>query len=65
MWIFRAKKFKILAPTQLFIVAVFYEFKPIQNTTNITEITENSLKLSTSHIKIQIGENFSPIVYST
>ena len=64
MWIFRAKKYKILAPTQLFVVVVFYKLNPIQNTTNTTQITENSLKLSTSHIKIQIGENLSPIVYS-
>ena len=65
MWISRAK-IQILDPTQLFIIAVFYKVKPMQNTTNITEITENSLKLSTSHNKqIQIGQNFSPIVYST
>ena len=44
MWIFEAKKYKILIPTQLFIV-VFYKLKPIQNTTNITEITKNFLNL--------------------
>ena len=65
MWISRVKKYKILTPTQLFIVVVFYKLKPIQNTTNITEITQKFIKLGTSHTKIQIGENFPPIVYST
>ena len=41
MWIFRAKKYKILILTQLFIVVVFYKLKLIENTTNSTEITEN------------------------
>ena len=49
---------------QLFIVVVFYKLKPIQNTTNITEIIKNSLNL-VPRTKTQIGENFSPIVYST
>ena len=43
-----------------------FQLKPIQNTTNITEITKISLKLGTSHTKqIQIDENFSPIAHST
>ena len=58
------KNTKILAPKQLFTVVVLYKIKPVQNTTDITEITKKIIKLSTLH-KIQIGENFSPIVYST
>ena len=50
---------------KVFITVVFCKLKPIQNTTNITEITKISLNLSISHTKqIQIGENFSPIVHS-
>ena len=44
-------KIKILFCTQIFIAVVFYKLKPIQNTTNITEITKISLKLGTSHKK--------------
>ena len=63
---FSGLKVQILAHIQLFLVVVFYKLKSIQNTTNITEITGNSLKLSTLHSKqIQIGKNFPPIVYST
>ena len=43
MWISRVKKYKILNPTQLLIEVVFNKLKQIQNTTNITEITENLL----------------------
>ena len=64
MWIPRVKKHKKLNPIQLFIVVVFYKLKPIQSTTNTTEITKNLLNLVPRTI-IQIGEKFSPIVYST
>ena len=43
MWIFKVKKVKLQAATKLFIVALFYKINPTQNTTNITEITKNSL----------------------
>ena len=53
MWISRVKKYKILAPTQLFFV-VFYKLKPIQNTTNITEITENLLNSVPHTLKFKL-----------
>ena len=45
MWVFQVKNVKLQATAKLFIVALFYQINPIQNTTNITEITENLLKL--------------------
>ena len=45
MWVFQVKNVKLQATTKLFVVAIFYQINPIQNTTNITDITENSLNL--------------------
>ena len=64
MWVFQVKNVKLQATTKLFIVAIFYQINPIQNTTNITEITENSLN-SVPHTNLKIGEKFSLIVYIT
>ena len=43
------------------MVTLFYKINPIQNTTNITEITNNLLKL-VPHTNLKIGEKFSLIV---
>ena len=43
MWVYQVKNIKLQATTKLFIVAIFYQTNRIQNTTNITEITKNSL----------------------
>ena len=42
-------------------MAIFYQTNPIQNTTNITEITENLLN-SVPHKNLKISEKFSLIV---
>ena len=61
MWDYQVKNVKLQATTKLFIVAIFYQINPIQNTTNITEITKNSLNL-VPHTNLKIGEKFSLIV---
>ena len=61
MWVFQVKKVKLQATTKLFIAAIVYQINPIQNTTNITEITKNSLN-SVPHTNLKIGEKFSLIV---
>ena len=62
MWVFQVKNIKLQATTKLFIVAIFYQINPIQNTTNIAEITENSL-YSLPNTNLKIGEKFSLIVF--
>ena len=62
MWVFQVKNIKLQATAKLFIVAIFYQINPIQNTTNITEITENLLNL-VPHTNLKIGERFSLIVF--
>ena len=62
MWVFQVKNVKLQATTKLFIVAIFYQINPTQNTTNITEITKNSLN-SVPHTNLKIGEKFSLIVF--
>ena len=61
MWVYQVKNVKLQATTKLFIVAILYQTNPIQNTTNITEITENLLN-SVPHTNLKIGEKFSLIV---
>ena len=51
MWVFRSNNIKPQAIINLFIVAIFYKINPVQNTTNITEISKNSLKFDISHNK--------------
>ena len=62
MWVFHVKNVKLQATAKLFIVAIFYKINAIQNTTNIVEITENSLKLVPC-TNLKIGEKFSLIVF--
>ena len=45
MCVYQVVNIKLQATTKLFIVAIFYQINPIQNTTVNTEITENSLNL--------------------
>ena len=40
MWVYQVKIVKLQATTKVFIVAIFYQINPIQNTANVTEITE-------------------------
>ena len=64
MWILRVKNVKSQAATKSFIVALFYKTIPTQNTTNITEITKNLLKL-VPHTNLKFGEKFTLIVFIT
>ena len=64
MWIFKVKNVKIQDTTKSFIVMLFYKINPTKNTTNITNITENSLNL-VPHTNLKIGEKFSLFVYTT
>ena len=61
MWVYQVKNVKLQATTKLFIVAIFYQINPIQNTIVITEITEKSLN-SVPHTNLNIGEKFILIV---
>ena len=54
MWVYQVKNVKLQATTK------FYQTNPIQNTTNITGITENPLN-SVPHTNLKIGEKFSLI----
>ena len=60
MWVYQVKNIKLQAAAKLFIVAIFYQTNPIQNTTNITEISKNSLN-SVPQTNFKIGEKFSLI----
>ena len=64
MWFHKGKNVNIPATKQNFVVALFYEINPVQNTTIIAENTKNLLNSvpHTIEIIIQIGEKFSPIV---
>ena len=62
MWIFQVKNVKLQATANVFIVAIFYQINPIQNTTNIIEITKNLLN-SDPYTNLKIGEKFSLIVF--
>ena len=61
MRISRVEKYKILTPTQLFIVVVFYKLIPMQNTTDITEIIKNLLKLVPHTLKFKLVNNSHPL----
>ena len=62
MWILRVKNIKSQAATKSFIVALFYKTIPTKNTTNIIEITKNSLK-SVPCTNLKFGEKFILIVF--
>ena len=62
MWVFQVKNIKLQATAKLSIVEIFYQINPILNTTNITEIIENSLN-SVPCTNFNIGEKFSLIVF--
>ena len=62
--VFKVKNVKLQATIKSFFVALFYKINPTQNTTNITEFTENLL-YSVPHTNLKIGEKFSLIVYIT
>ena len=55
MWVYQVKNVKLQATAKLFIVAIFYQTNPIQNTTNITEITKYLLN-SVPCTNLKIGE---------
>ena len=57
MWFFQVKNIKLQATTKSFIVALFYKINLTQNTTNITEITENLLN-SVPYKNLKISEKF-------
>ena len=43
MCVYQVVNVKLQTTTKLFVVAIFYQINPVQNTTVNTEITENSL----------------------
>ena len=64
IWIFKVNNIKLQAATKSFVVALSYKINPTQNTTNITEITKNSLNLVPCTY-FKIGEKFLQIFHIT
>ena len=57
MCVYQVVYVKLQATTNLFIVAIFYQINPIQNTTVNTEITKNSLN-SVLHTNLKFSKKF-------